>query len=253
MDIYINIINKSYNWNELKNLKPLSLHEICHYKEHYKMFLLIYYNYYEYIIKNYNNFLCPRKSFFLAVYFGRIKIIKYLNTICKINFNWTTKCKYNINAYYVAIYNGKINIMKYLEKNKINIYHKDNNGLNAYYTGIYNGKINIIKHLESSGHNIYYKTKKRNNVYTFALYNSKYQLLSHLESKETHLYLKTNIKTLYQRFNNGGKKFCRYKFNIGRFPYFLFILFIFVYGCLALKIDFLFIIHYNIIWIYINN
>jgi hypothetical protein len=226
MDLYIYAIDNI--WTDLKKLKPLSFNQICRYEEKYKLFLLIYYGHYDYIITNYNNIEIFNQAFFIATFRGNIKIMKYLYNLYKININYVDNI--NQNAYIIASIYGKIKTMKYLERLKINIYHKDVNGDDAYYIAIYLSKFNVIKYLEGQGYNIYNKNNYRKNVYIIALYYNKYHLLRHLESKETHLYLKRNIKTFYRCFNNRDKKFCRYKFNIGCFPYFLFILFIFGLG-----------------------
>jgi len=229
MDLYKQLINTT--WYQLKKLKPLLLYQICRYEENYKMFLLIYYGHYDYIVKNYNhNILLSKNAFLAAILKGRLKIIKYFAKLYKININYVDNL--NHSAYMIAAAYGKIKTMKYLESLKINIHHKGNDKENAYYMAIFCGKINVIKYLESRGYNIYNKIICENNVYIYALFNKKYQLLRHLESKETHLYLKKNIRTFYQYFDNRAKKFCRYKFNISRFPYFLFILFIFGFGVL---------------------
>lgn len=189
MDLYTETLRNYITWENLKNLPRLSLEQICLYEGNYKIVLLIYYGYNNYFKQNYNN-------------------VKLNNII-----------------YLFSAYFGKIKIMKYLDSRGPYIYY--DREFNAYVFACMGGNLKAIKFLERHGCNIYKKNYSNGNPYTSAIIYGKYQLLQHLESKETHLYLHRKIKSFYKYYTLSVKKFCCYKFNIGFASCcYLFILFI---------------------------
>jgi len=188
VDSYTIFLDSFIFWGKLRKLPLLSLEEICFYNEKYRLYLLIYYGYYNYI---------------------------------KIN-----NMKINNDVYLFAACFGNVKIMKYLEKCGVNIYYKNQLGQNAYLCAVvYN--IKSMKYLEKHELLVYSINYYGSHPYVMALITEKYNLLRHFEKKNLHLYIHKNIKVYYNTLKLDGKKICRYKFNIGKFSSFLFILFIF--------------------------
>jgi len=187
IDLYTEALSSYIKWADLKNLPPLSLEQICLYNDNYKIALLIYYGYNNYFKQNYNNVKINNIIYLFSAYFGKIKIMKYLDS----------RGPY--------IHYGK--------------------EFNSYLFACIGGNLKAIKFLERHGCNIYI-TLRCGNPYMYAITYGRYQLFRHLETKDLHLYLNRHIKSSYKYYILSAKKICRYKFNMGLASNYLFILFI---------------------------
>jgi ankyrin repeat protein len=130
---YINYIEN--NWFNLRHLRRLNKEQINDYKEPYRMYLYVYYNYLNelnnYDINQLNIFInaCEDNIYIFAANCGNIKILKYLESR---GINIHFKNCWGNNTYLDVSINGNIKIMKYLESRGININDTNNIGQNSY-------------------------------------------------------------------------------------------------------------------------
>jgi len=249
MNYYINcIIQEPWQLKKLKKLKPLSLKEIKKFKEPWRLCLLVYYNYIDYIKENYTLKKLKRKiskindniySFTAAV--GNIIIIKYLEFI---GFDITKKNQYGkIVLHYVNDINiftylhsrghdinvidswgetpflsaskkGNVKILKYLYNNGVNIYQTDILGINAILLA---KNIKTLKYLETIGLSLNSKDNYGINVYLHAANIGNIKMLKYLESRGFNINYKDDLgyTAIFFAIINGNMKVVKYLVNSG--------------------------------------
>lgn len=145
------LLKYEHNWNFLDELGTISFDEIATYEEPVKMYLYAYFGYKEHIKKNYNSQpileyidgeLC--NFMFFCIYINDIDLLKF-----NIDINYYDR--YGDNAYLKAAYYGKIKIMKYLETIGFDIKYHNFNNRDAYHHSIIGGKFKVMKYLINKG------------------------------------------------------------------------------------------------------
>lgn len=203
MSLYIKYIRNPSYFNLLKTLRPLSFDEISLYYEPYKVFLLIYYKYFNYIYKNYNitdyntiKYIDIPYIYILAIYIGNIDFLKYLYNIYEINITNNYK-----EIYYMAAKFGNIKTLKYFNTFSIDIYntitkYNDMYGINPYLAAIMHGKFKTVKYLEKCGFDINIKDNNDDNAFILAAEFGRVKIMKYLISIHN---FDINYKNKYNR------------------------------------------------------
>ncbi len=190
-ELYINYYDE-YCVNKLKKLPRLTIQQIDNwfhtskYEDlYFKINLYGYYGYFKLLdLFNTNTFIKYNLNY-TAVKFNKLKLLKYLEQK-GIRFVDTKD-------YYLAVYNGALKIIKYCNGTKFNIFKIDNRGDKLYvYCINCDNCLKTQKYLYSCGVNIHYVNKKGNNLFLqlIAEESTKPKVFKFFKSKGINIYFK---------------------------------------------------------------